>query len=725
LGLRGLGDAGGPAVADLPSMPLPAADTVQRFDDEMTEAENALLREESELTRIENELAARQRELERARRVGDLPTKQALEQARALRDAGWDLIKRRWLGKDPGEEAVLHMLEAFRDAGIGTEAAGDLSTMLAAGFKSAMHHSDSVADALWQRAQQLARVMELETDIRQMADELETVRIHRDAAAEALQVVREQWRELWRPASILAGRPREMASVLQKVVSLKDRMAAVRDEELTIAGLREQRDRIHALLARGLEQAGHAGVPARSVSALVMQGRSVAEEMAERGRCKRALVSKVNESRVALETSQAKAERAGTAMAEWRSRWAKAVAPLRLGPETSTEEVREYVETIGTVCDKLADMADKERRLIAMREDYDDYSARVRDVSNRAAPDLTDEAPAETAILELSSRLENAAKAKSEQDRLKRQREDAAAELESASRAREAARDQLATLVAEAGCAEASELPELEELSRRKAELEQERTMLERQLSVYAAGEELERFIEGSLSLDQDQLAARLEQAKADMKALAVQRDEYLKEITRTEGELAAMQGESKAAEVRQEIAAEAARLQSEVDRYVRLTVAAQALRKEMERYRKDNQGPVLRAAGRYFESMTRGSFRGLEADYDEKGDPVLAGVRSNGDRTGVPQMSDGSRDQLYLALRLGALDGYLERNEPLPFIVDDVLVHFDDDRSAAALAVLAELSRRTQVVFFTHHEHLAELARTAVPAELLSVQSL
>ena len=75
--------------------------------------------------------------------------------------------------------------------------------------------------------------------------------------------------------------------------------------------------------------------------------------------------------------------------------------------------------------------------------------------------------------------------------------------------------------------------------------------------------------------------------------------------------------------------------------------------------------------------------------------------------------MSDGTKDQLYLALRLASLDHYLSRNKPFPFIVDDILIKFDDERAVAALKALADLSERTQVIFFTHHRRLVELAQT------------
>ncbi|QJT09434.1 hypothetical protein E8L03_10990 [Oceanidesulfovibrio marinus] len=725
LALRGLGGTVAPTVDDLPAMPLPAADTVQQFDTALTEAENALRREEDEVARVTNELDGKRRELERVRRGGDLPSHEDLEAARRLRDASWDLIRRRWVDNDRKEADVWRLLDELREVGIDAPRPDSISRALADGFKEAMERADSVADALWQGARQLAVVLELEAEAERLGDELCAAQSRRDDVAEALEQLRVQWTDVWQPAGIAAGRPREMASVLQRAVSLRDRLAALRDEELAFSGLTEERDRIRTLLERGLEQAGVAGAPDHTITALVARARHVVDEAAELGRTRRTFEETISTNKAALTASEGKAKCASEDMAAWRREWAAAVAPLGLGADASTDEVRAYVEAIESACVKLADAADKTRRIDSMREDFEDYAARVRAVAERVAPDFARETAVETMILELSRRRKESAEAAAERKRLEEQRGDAAAEYESASRARETAEKQLAVLVGEAGCNEVRELPNLEEQSRRKLELERELAALERELAVHAGGEALERFIEDTLALDRDQLAGRLEQARSEQSALNDSRDEYLRKITLAEGELAAMQGESKAAEIRQQIAAEAARLQDVVDRYVRLTIAAQALRKEMERYRRDNQGPVLQAAGAYFQTMTRGSFRGLEADYDEKGDPVLTGVRPDGEKIGVPAMSDGSRDQLYLALRLGALDGFLGRNEPLPFIVDDVLVHFDDARSESTLAVLAELARRTQVIFFTHHEHLVGLARNAVPAELLSVQEL
>ena len=61
-----------------------------------------------------------------------------------------------------------------------------------------------------------------------------------------------------------------------------------------------------------------------------------------------------------------------------------------------------------------------------------------------------------------------------------------------------------------------------------------------------------------------------------------------------------------------------------------------------------------------------------------------------------------------------------------MPFIVDDILIRFDDERAAATLKVIAELSRKTQVLFFTHHARLVELAKSVktVPVSIYHLDS-
>jgi uncharacterized protein YhaN len=167
------------------------------------------------------------------------------------------------------------------------------------------------------------------------------------------------------------------------------------------------------------------------------------------------------------------------------------------------------------------------------------------------------------------------------------------------------------------------------------------------------------------------------------------------------------------------------ARIDSQAQKYARTRLASAMLRQAVEAYRARSQAPVLRRSSALFAALTCGSFSGLDTDLDDRDQPFIVGVRADGERLTTEKMSEGTCDQLYLALKLASLEHDLDHGPAFPFIADDILVNFDDRRAEAALKVLAELSRRTQVLFFTHHEHLVRLAQSTLPPDVLFVREL
>ena len=69
--------------------------------------------------------------------------------------------------------------------------------------------------------------------------------------------------------------------------------------------------------------------------------------------------------------------------------------------------------------------------------------------------------------------------------------------------------------------------------------------------------------------------------------------------------------------------------------------------------------------------------------------------------------LSQGTADQLYLAVRLAACKLVLPQEEPCPLVLDDALANFDDSRMALALACLEELGEERQILLFTCHSRL------------------
>ena len=151
----------------------------------------------------------------------------------------------------------------------------------------------------------------------------------------------------------------------------------------------------------------------------------------------------------------------------------------------------------------------------------------------------------------------------------------------------------------------------------------------------------------------------------------------------------------------------------------------AVTLRWAIEQYRERHQDPMLLRASEIFRRLTIGRYAALRIDSDGPNSRLL-GLRDDG-RTvvDVGAMSEGTTDQLFLALRLAAVEQSIAAGVRLPFLADDLFVNFDDERSEAGFRVLAELARSTQVLFFTHHPHLAAIARSVVGEDLHSECSL
>jgi uncharacterized protein YhaN len=86
-----------------------------------------------------------------------------------------------------------------------------------------------------------------------------------------------------------------------------------------------------------------------------------------------------------------------------------------------------------------------------------------------------------------------------------------------------------------------------------------------------------------------------------------------------------------------------------------------------------------------------------------------------------VPEMSKGTREQLYLALRIAAIERYVTASGPVPVVFDDVFIESDAPRSLRIFEALGELATMTQVIVLTHHEHLIDVGRQALKDKLIA----
>ena len=288
-----------------------------------------------------------------------------------------------------------------------------------------------------------------------------------------------------------------------------------------------------------------------------------------------------------------------------------------------------------------------------------------------------------------------------------------------------AEREKLRLLCAEARTEAPEELPEIERRAAEKSRLATALDATNEYLAELASGQDLADFVAAVKAHDPDELTAKLARLDEEKQGLLKEQKHLVEEIALQKRELATIGGNAQAVAIAETAQGLAGKIQSDAEHYIRLKLSSIILARAIERYRQKNQSPVLDAASAFFKTITSGAFEGLRADYDEKGDLVIKAFRPSGATLMVHEMSDGSRDQLFLALRLGGLEQYISHKGPMPFIVDDVLVHFDDERSSAAFTGMGRLAQSTQIIFFTHHRHLVDLAKSTLSNEILAVHDL
>ena len=126
--------------------------------------------------------------------------------------------------------------------------------------------------------------------------------------------------------------------------------------------------------------------------------------------------------------------------------------------------------------------------------------------------------------------------------------------------------------------------------------------------------------------------------------------------------------------------------------------------------YETDRQPETLQEASRYLSQMTQGRYPRV---WTPVGERVLRVNDAEGRSLPVEVLSRGTREQLFLSLRLALAGFYARRGAPLPLVLDDVLVNFDVERAKAAATVLRDFGAAGhQLLVFTCHEHIARLFR-------------
>ena len=282
------------------------------------------------------------------------------------------------------------------------------------------------------------------------------------------------------------------------------------------------------------------------------------------------------------------------------------------------------------------------------------------------------------------------------------------------------ARQALDAIIAACGATDGEDAERRIAASRERDLQEQARAKAAAGLAAHGEGLPLAALQADADSVSADQAAAEREQTQT---ALAAARDaseaasRKVSELERTLDEAATATDLSESVRSQEGAAATFAHL---LDDYLVLSLAEQMLAQSVAAVEaKAGSNGVSRIATA-FARVTNGDYT-IEGEEGPEGKTILVAIERKwpNEKKSLAQLSEGTRDQLYLALRIVAIEDHARAAAPLPFVADDILQTFDDSRALAALHALLDLSRHTQIIVLTHHPHVAVLAQALPPGSV------
>jgi len=588
--------------------------------------------------------------------------------------------------------------------------------------------ADSLADERFISAETIARVEQLEVDRAKAEAELRETTNSMHAAGDDLEQLHSNWAQSMLALTLEGMTPARYRNWLgqrQQALEAKQRWQAAVAAQSSFA------QRLVTVTAN-LRSALDASTSTHTTrdSANVSNAISAAEQlMREADRRTTEHAQKLEQRTEVLRRRTASERQYGIvqdAWHEWQSAWQVNVNACKLPATISVSAATDALERMAEIEQSLAQIELIENEFTTvMARDIDLHTDNAHACAQQLDPSIA-ALPAAAIVATLHARLRHSLTAASSRDELKQQLDEAGEHIAMTTDALRSVRAQTASLFADAGLANDADFDSLRSVVELSAEFDQledeRRTKLNATIEA-ADGTSLESLRGALAASDPDQRTARMQaliedelpEARARLEQCSVEHNDKRRELESIVGADLNTSAAAQAEEDRQHAIAKVTDISTE---YFDVSLRSRVLRWAVERYKQENQSPLLARAQQIFAQLTQDRYVGLLVDIDHA-QPELSVRLASGKEIQLTGLSVGTRDQLFLALRLAAVELQISQSKALPFIADDLFVNFDEGRTTAGFKALAHLARHTQVFYLSHHAHVVDLANNAVAGEL------
>lgn len=579
----------------------------------------------------------------------------------------------------------------------------------AGAFEARIHEADALADARLERAQH-------EADRQSYANQLEKLKLECTGIESDIQAIETRMARRqadWKAQAAACGLPDlPLDAALTWLKRHQDALELLARRQTAEHQLKTLLQRVEALRQALTDRLA---LPATTgLDDALRQARErleTAQRIAGQRSTLEAQIQDAQRRLVPLQTALTQAE---SQWQEWQQAWQAALAEAGHEDTLPVDQLETRLAQMQDIQTLLAQMDSlRADEIEPLQNALDSWMRHARTLADQLMPDAPADMSVQDMALTLAGRLKAARQDEAEHHRLQQQQARNRQALEAARQQQIQVDALLQPLRVAAGIDDMALLGPAITHSEERRQIEHEIQRIETALREAGDGQPLESLRTEAASIEPDQL-------QVELNRLGTEAGQVVEDISRLgarHGQLKAafdaLNGSDAAARAAARQQEAAAGMAEAAERYLRLKTAARLLQWSMERFRQTRQGPMLARASEIFQALTLGSFSRLLVDADSHDSPRLVSIRTDGNKpVEVPGLSEGTRDQLYLALRLAALDQQASQGSRMPLIADDLFINFDDRRTEAGLQVLGEVSRRMQVILLTHHDHLVPLAR-------------
>ena len=395
---------------------------------------------------------------------------------------------------------------------------------------------------------------------------------------------------------------------------------------------------------------------------------------------------------------------------EQRQEWCRVLTSLGMDETVHVEQAFDWWRRIQEVREMLTQWRNSAPEVEGLRRMFEAMRVRVEQLGNRLtnARKMNFARPLEV-LTSWQQELKTHDRDRTEKNRLLAESESKQHDGRHTQHQLEAAELRRSAVLARAGVSSREELTKQQESETRRVQLESQVKKANEELMDASSAETELAIVEDDLIRFDAFRARETIQLRTSELADVEQR------LNQNHEEIGSLKQEIKLLESSRDSHAEffnRARVASEIYRaseeWFALQIEHDAVMQIRRRFEQENISGTLVTASDYLHRMTSGRYHRIWAPL---GEDFLCIDDEYGQTFRVEQLSGGTREQLFLSIRFALVREFSKRGVELPLVMDDLFVNFDQERTEAAADCLLEVAREgQQVLFFTCHEHIAQL---------------